>query len=140
MNPIIEQMKRTKMNPIPTEHEEQAAVVRWFDTHCVGRIYAIPNGGTRSHAYTEHLHAEGMRTGAPDLVVALPNGRAIWIEMKRASKSKSHVSDSQRVEHSILMSLGHEVHVCYGADEAIAVITAALDAGCTIGEADELTD
>lgn len=113
--------------PIPTEHEEQAAVVRWFDQTCVGRIYAIPNGGTRSHAYTEHLHAEGMRTGAPDLVVALPGGRVLWLEMKRASRRMSHVSDSQRLEHSILTTLGHEVHVCYGADEAIAVITAALE-------------
>lgn len=113
--------------PIPTEHEEQAAVVRWFDATCVGRIYAIPNGGTRSHAYTAQLHAEGMRTGAPDLVIALPNGRVLWIEMKRASRHMSHVSDAQRLEHSLLTTLGHEVHVCYGADEAISVITAAVE-------------
>lgn len=112
---------------IPTEHEEQVRVVQWCDAHIVGRVYAVPNGGTRSHAYTEHLHAEGMRTGAPDLVVALPNGQVLWIEMKRASKRMSHVSDSQRLEHSILTTLGHEVHVCYGADEAIAVITAAME-------------
>lgn len=117
----------TQKQMIPTEHEEQVRVVQWCDMNIVGRVYAIPNGGTRSHAYTAHLHTEGMRTGAPDLVVALPNGRAIWIEMKRASRRMSHVSDSQRLEHSILTTLGHEVHVCYGADEAIAVITAAME-------------
>jgi len=111
---------------IPTEHEEQAAVVRWFDSHCIGRMYAIPNGGTRSHAYTAHLHAEGMRTGAPDLVVALPGGRVMWIEMKRARRGKSRVSVAQTIEHALLDGLGHEVHVCYGADEAIAVLTTAI--------------
>lgn len=107
---------------IPTEHEEQVRVVQWCDAHIVGRVYAVPNGGTRSHAYTSHLHAEGMRTGTPDLVIALPNGRVIWIEMKRAKRSASHVSAAQRAEHSILCSLGHAVYVCYGADEAIDVI------------------
>lgn len=115
----------TQKQIIPTEHEEQVRVVQWCDMNIVGRVYAIPNGGTRSHAYTAHLHMEGMRTGAPDLVIALTNGRTIWIEMKRASKRKSHVSDAQRAEHSLLTTLGHEVHVCYGADEAIAVIMAA---------------
>lgn len=112
----------TQKQLIPTEHEEQVRVVQWCDAHIVGRVYAVPNGGTRSHAYTSHLRAEGMRTGAPDLVVALPNGRAIWIEMKRAKRSASHVSAAQRVEHSILCSLGHAVYICYGADEAIDVI------------------
>ena len=107
---------------IPTEHEEQVRVVQWFDAHVVGRIYAIPNGGTRSHAYTSHLHAEGMRTGAPDLVVALPGGRVLWIEMKRARRGKSRVTVAQTIEHALLADLKHKIYVCYGADEAIDVI------------------
>lgn len=117
----------SKNQEIPSEHAEQAAVVRWFDAVACGRIYAVPNGGTRSQAYTAHLHAEGMRTGAPDLIAALPGGRTVWIEMKRARKSKSRVSPAQRAEHACLQALGHEVHVCYGAAEAIAVLTAALE-------------
>lgn len=112
----------------PTEHEEQVRVVEWFDTaHPDGRIYAIPNGGTRSQAYTCHLHLEGMRKGAPDLIVAMPYGRVIWIEMKRAKKALSKLSDAQKDEHQTLMRLGHEVHVCYGADDAIEVIKTAYN-------------
>lgn len=118
----------SKKDLIPSEHAEQVEVVRWFDALGAGRIYAIPNGGTRSRAYSTHLHEEGMKTGAPDLVVALPGGRVVWIEMKRRVKSASRISPAQRKEHERLCALDHVVYVCYGADAAIKVLQAELSA------------
>ena len=45
---------------IPTEHEEQRDLVRWFRQTWPGvRIFAIPNGGARSPATAGRLKAEG---------------------------------------------------------------------------------
>lgn len=129
----MKQPSKIKHN-IPSEHEEQAAVVKWFDEtyHDQGRIYAIPNGGNRSHAYTQHLHAEGMRKGAPDLVVALHGGQVLWIEMKRANKLLSRLSHEQNVEHDTLRALGHTVFVCYGAKQAIEDIAQYMHNVCWV--------
>ena len=55
---------------IPTEHEEQREVVRWFrQTYKGVRIFAIPNGGARSPATAGRLKAEGVSSGVPDLFV-----------------------------------------------------------------------
>lgn len=66
---------------IPTEHEEQRELVKWFRQTFRGvRIFAIPNGGLRSLSVAAKLKAEGVSSGVPDLCV--PAWR-LWIEMKR---------------------------------------------------------
>jgi hypothetical protein len=67
---------------LPTEHEEQRELVKWFrQTYPGVRIFAIPNGGLRSPSTAARLKAEGVSSGVPDLCV--PAWR-LWIEMKRA--------------------------------------------------------
>jgi len=66
---------------IPTEHEEQRELVRWFRQTFPGvLIFAVPNGGSRSKATAGRLKAEGVVPGIPDLFV--PAWR-LWVEMKR---------------------------------------------------------
>ena len=66
---------------IPTEHEEQRELVKWFRQTFRGvRIFAIPNGGLRSLSVAAKLKAEGVSSGVPDLCV--PAWR-LWVEMKR---------------------------------------------------------
>jgi hypothetical protein len=95
---------------IPTEHEEQRELVRWFrQTFRDVRIFAIPNGGSRGRAQGGRLKAEGVSAGVPDLLVP---AWALWIEMKRTQGGS--VSPEQRDWHAYLRSIGHTVLVCRG--------------------------
>jgi hypothetical protein len=110
--------KRPLTDRIPTEHEEQRELVKWFRQTFDGvRIFAIPNGGARSITTATRLKVEGVSAGVPDLYVPLWK---LWIEMKR---TKGGVVDkSQKDWHDYLKSIGDRVIVCRGADEAKRMI------------------
>lgn len=120
----------------PSEHSEQVAVIQWADLQPLGGgynvgafLFAVPNGGVRSKITAKLLQAEGVRAGVPDLMLAVPRGgkSGLFIEMKRAKKSLSKVSDAQKDWHKRLTFAGYAVAVCYGADEAIKTIKAYLN-------------
>ena len=99
---------------IPTEHEEQRELVRWFrQTYPDVRIFAIPNGGARSKATAGRLKAEGVSSGVPDLFVP---AWGLWIEMKR-SKGGS-LSAEQKDWIKYLESVNYCVIVGKGAVDA----------------------
>ena len=99
---------------IPTEHQEQVEFVQWFRRQYPDvRIFAIPNGESRSQSAGARLKAEGVSAGVPDLFIPAWN---TWIEMKR-SKGGS-VSEKQKDWIAYLESVGHQVFVCKGADSA----------------------
>jgi hypothetical protein len=103
---------------IPTEHEEQRELVKWFRQTFKGvRIFAIPNGGARDITTAARLKVEGVSAGVPDLYVPAWH---LWIEMKR---TKGGVIDkNQKDWHEYLTSIGDIVIVGYGADEAKSLI------------------
>ena len=104
---------------VPTEHEEQRNLVRWFrQTHGLlsagaVRIFAIPNGSQRSRTTGARLKAEGVTAGVPDLFVP---AWCLWVEMKRIEGGS--VSAEQRDWHTYLRSVGHTVLVCKGFAQA----------------------
>lgn len=106
---------------IPTEHEEQREVVKWFRqtyTKPAGvRIFAIPNGGFRSKLTAAKLKVEGVSAGVPDLYVP---AKKLWIEMKRVKGGV--VDEPQKDWHAYLKSIGDHVIVCHGFDEAKRMI------------------
>jgi hypothetical protein len=103
---------------IPTEHEEQREVVKWFRQTFSGvRIFAIPNGGARSITTAAKLKVEGVSAGVPDLYVP---AWKLWIEMKRVKGGV--VDKSQKDWHDYLTAIGDTVIVCRGADEAKQMI------------------
>lgn len=105
---------------IPTEHEEQRELVRWFrQTYKGVRIFAIPNGGQRSMATAARLKAEGVSSGVPDLFVP---AWGLWVEMKR-SKGGS-VSAEQKDWIAYLESVEFCCIVGKGADDAKEKISA----------------
>lgn len=105
---------------IPTEHEEQRELVKWFrQTHRGVRIYAIPNGGQRSLAAAARLKVEGVSAGVPDLHVP---AWKLWIEMKRIKGGV--VSAEQKDWMTYLEGVDHWCIVGKGADDAKAKITA----------------
>ena len=103
---------------VPTEHEEQRELVKWFRQSFDGvRIFAIPNGGARTITTAAKLKVEGVSAGVPDLYV--PEWK-LWIEMKR---TKGGVVDkAQKDWHDYLTAIGDRVIVCRGADEAKRMI------------------
>ncbi len=99
---------------IPTEHEEQRELVRWFrQTYKGVRIFAIPNGGARSPATAGRLKAEGVSSGVPDLCIP---AWKLWVEMKRTKGGS--VSPEQKDWIKYLEDVGYCVKVCKGAEDA----------------------
>jgi hypothetical protein len=117
---------------VPTEHEEQKSVVKWFDMQYPalrGRLAAVPNGGQRHIAVAAKLKAEGVRKGFPDMMLLKPVGGyyGLFIELKRIKGGS--VSPEQNDWLHWLGSQGFMVAVCKGADEARKTIK------CYLGEA-----
>jgi hypothetical protein len=98
----------------PSEHQEQRELIKWFrQTFSTVRIFAIPNGGTRSPSGALKLKLEGVSPGVPDLFV--PEW-GLWIEMKRAKGGR--VSPEQQDWIAYLTGVGYKIIVGAGADDA----------------------
>ncbi len=104
---------------LPTEHEEQRELVRWFrQTYKGVRIFAIPNGGPRSRATAGRLKVEGVSPGVPDLFVP---AWGLWVEMKR--QKGGVVSAEQKDWMNYLQSVNYACIVGKGAEAAKAAIS-----------------
>lgn len=115
--------------PVPTEHEEQKAVVRWFDLQFPAlreRLVAVPNGGQRHIAVASKLKAEGVRKGFPDLMLLKRSGdySGLFIEMKRIKGGALKPEQADWLQW--LSEQGFKTAVCKGADEARETIKAYL--------------
>lgn len=124
---------------IPTEHEEQAALIRWASLNewhepRLAMLCAIPNGGVRAKATAGRLKAEGVRRGVPDLALFVPGigkrpdhdggtgymAAALFVELKRVKGGT--VSREQRAMIDALNRQGYRAEVCRGWIEAARVI------------------
>ena len=107
---------------IPTEHEEQRELVRWFRQTWPGvRIFAIPNGGARSKATAGRLKAEGVSPGVPDLFIP---AWGLWVEMKRQKGGALSAAQKDWIEY--LTICGYRCIVAKGADDAMTQIRAIM--------------
>lgn len=99
---------------IPTEHEEQRELVKWFrQTFKSVRIFAIPNGGARNIATATRLKVEGVSAGVPDLYIPAWH---LWLEMKRQKGRR--VDPAQKDWINYLEGIGDMVLICKGAEHA----------------------
>lgn len=97
------------------EDRLQQACIAWLRAQLPQVLcFAIPNGGARSKAVAGILKATGVRAGAPDLCVALPGGRVLWIEVKTA---EGRLSPDQRKFHAALQDREHDIVTVYGFEE-----------------------
>ena len=78
----------------------------------------IPNGGKRTKAEAAIMHATGVKSGVPDLLlpVARQGFHGLWIEMKR--QTNGVVTLNQKGWHKALREQGYRVEVCHGWIEA----------------------
>ena len=129
----------------PTESEEQQALIKWADETPLSAdadsprigdfLFSLPNGaatqgrfnmnGQRFSSAAMRLKREGLRPGVPDLMLAIPsqNFHGLFIEMKRAKRSKSVVRDGQKEWLERLNSQGYKAVICYGCEQAQQAIT-----------------
>ena len=117
-----------------SEHQMQCAVIRWWQyAHHSYKLpefalFAIPNGGARDAVTGALMKAEGVRAGAPDLMLAVPWGpyhdnSGLFIEMK-ANKNKP--TSQQLAFIAYLESAGYKCAVHWSAISAIEEIKAYL--------------
>lgn len=122
--PATSKRKRKPKNALPTENQEQRAVVKVLRDHKIPFIH-VPNEGRRNRVTGWNLKLLGLSPGFPDLICfqsppKFPNSKGLVIEMKRAKKSASRVSPEQKKWLSTLEQNGYICMVAYGAAEAIA--------------------
>jgi len=120
-------MKKPRI-PIPKEHAEQAALMKWIDAQVnvhdgFDMAFAIPNGGARNAVTGAMLKAEGVKAGVPDVMIAAPKFgyHGLYIEMKRRNGGAG-ASEPQQEWIEKLRNHGYRVEVCNGCDAAIKVI------------------
>lgn len=101
------------------EHLEQVEFVKWFNGVEKFRdliLFAIPNGGKRGIKTASKLKLEGVLSGTPDIQILLPNGKSVFIEMKKEKGGKLSPEQIDFISKS--QSLGHTVIVANGCSEA----------------------
>ena len=110
------------------EHAEQVNLIQWWSLQCrrfgiyEQLLFAIPNGGQRNIITAKRMKDEGVRSGIPDLFLAVPRGNfhGLFIEMKKPQGGV--VSDNQKACMEMLSKNDYCVTVCRGfvdAQEAI---------------------
>lgn len=113
--------------PIPTESEEQQAVMEWAEAASgkwpeLRLLYHVPNEGRRSMATGGRLRAEGLKSGVPDLCLPSAHGEyhGLYIEMKRTKGGRATPEQKEWLE--MLEEEGYKTEICNGADAAIKAI------------------
>lgn len=106
---------------IPTEDQEQAAFVQWFEYQFPKvRFFAIPNGGVRCWKTALRLKATGVKKGVPDLY--FPKWK-LWIEMKRQENGRLTKEQKEWLAY-LEFECGDHTRVCTGFEDAKNTILA----------------
>ena len=108
---------------IPTENQEQRALVKWLSLHPVLKDLFCKNNneGQRTPGQTWNLKLMGLRPGVSDLFIYYPTKsfHGLWLEVKRnmnypPSARKSDTWIAQELFHQQVKSVGYDAHFCYG--------------------------
>lgn len=90
------------MRKASAEHSFQVWAVnylRWNGVYC----FAVPNGGKRDVKTGAFLKKEGQLAGVADLILLLPEGEAVFVELKAG---KNRQQESQRLFQKNVEKLG----------------------------------
>lgn len=104
-----------------TEHEIQVEIVKYLSKLKI-KHFAVPNGFVRggldrveNAKYVNYMKAEGLKNGAPDLVILPGNGGVVFLEVKT---EKGKPSEYQ-LEWQGFFNLNQYVYkIVYGLEEA----------------------
>ena len=106
---------------IPTEEQEQLALVQWLELHKI-RYTHVPNEGKHKVQYRAKQKRLGVKPGVPDILIfdrppLSPENVGVAIELKRQKGGR--VTPEQIAWLEDLKARGWAVAVCRGAMEAI---------------------
>lgn len=115
----------TKRVSIPTENQEQRALVKWLSFHPLLKdfYYKNNNEGKRTEAQTWNLKLMGLRPGVSDLFIPYPSKSGkyagLWLEVKRAmnyppSARQGESWKLQEIWIERMKTVGFDAHFCYG--------------------------
>ena len=108
------------------EENEQITIFKWAAMQQniypeLALLHHVPNGGQRNKVTAARLKAAGVKSGVPDICLPVPKDEfhGLYIELKYG---KNKPSENQKKWIEQLNKQGYKAKVCYGAEEAIAVI------------------
>lgn len=111
----------TKQKRIPTEAEEARKLTQYLKLNRFCFLH-IPNERKATARQIAELKRQGLQKGAPDYLIFTQKG-LIAIELKRAMKSKSKVSNEQKEFIANLNEFKYcKAFLAYGANEAIEIL------------------
>jgi len=122
---FVKKVRRTKKPAVrkhPSEHQIQSRLIDQLAWALKPEleIRAIPNGGLRKKSVAIALKAEGVKSGTPDLVVCLPEGKVGWLEMKTQI---GRLEKEQEAFRDKVLLLGHLWAMARSVREAMIVLT-----------------
>ncbi len=117
--------KKTSKKRASPEHDLQKAFFTWLSLQFpqVRKVtFAIPNGAKRSLEYGAYMRAEGLTSGIPDCMIAVPHGTfsGFFIEFKIKPNKPT---PEQEAMIANLITNGYRAEVCYSLEEAIDMVT-----------------
>lgn len=121
--------KAKKRTDEPDEHEIQKQVCKYLDKKGY-KYFSVPNGfifksnnnkndKVSAAKYINYLKAEGLRTGAFDLVLLLGNNKTAFLELKTP---KGKPTEEQLKFKDYFDSNGYTSAICKGYSEAVSFI------------------
>lgn len=120
------------------EDSEQMTLFRWAVFQSgkypeLDLLFHIPNGGKRGKSEAARFKAMGVKAGVPDLLLPVSRGgfHGLFIELKAPNGVKSANQDKWLKALSVQ---GYSVHLCYGWENASAVILEYLNGKLTNSE------
>ncbi len=121
-----------------TEHKHQVLFFKTLSLQekqdpRLKNVFAVPNGGKRNVVNGRRMKAEGLKSGVPDIVVAIPIEpfHGMFIEMKNKTidgKKAGRTSANQEDWLERLSTAGYATTVAYGFDEAYDALLTYLEA------------
>lgn len=103
------------------ESDMQIACIKWFRLQYPRyskMLFAIPNGGTRIPKEAARMKSEGVLSGVPDLMLAVPShgyvGAFIELKVKPNKPSREQLEWMEQVSNH-----GYATHVIYGINEFV---------------------
>ncbi|GIW60815.1 MAG: hypothetical protein KatS3mg087_1881 [Patescibacteria group bacterium] len=100
-----------------SEDKIQAQIVKYLRLHndrCI--VFHIPNGGTRNIIEASKFKRIGVLAGVADLVVLLPKGRCVFLEVKT---QRGQQSERQKQFEKRVKELGFDYHIVRSVDDVI---------------------
>lgn len=114
-----------------SEHAHQVTLIQEYDrlfSEYEDLLFAIPNGGKRSIKVALELKKEGVRSGVPDMMLAVAKGgyHGLFIELK---KINGRAQPNQKKWQKMLREQGYKAEIIEGWEDAIKEIREYLASG-----------